>query len=238
MGIKQMIRNRFQQRNEQRDQQWWPPYDEAADREAAAVIERARNAEQEERAGDEWLEQYGQHARDEDEAYLRNYTMDWQAAHINERVQGPGPGYEEHNPEIEANDNYLSWLDDEGWGQERGNPPDSRLRDDDIERAANEYPEPAEKDGGTWMPRSPGDEWTFEQWAERHGYTDWQVEQAKMLEAQREERLALNEGRQIVSEIGAYAADPQYADVKDQIEDIGNYVRDVMGLGDREPGQL
>jgi hypothetical protein len=53
-----------------------------------------------------------------------------------------------------------------------------------------------------------------------------------------DEREARQEGRQIVSEIDAYAVDPQYADVKDQIEDISGYVKQVMGLGDREPGQL
>jgi hypothetical protein len=225
MGIRQMIRNRQQQRNEQRDGQWWPQYVEmrAADQEAEEVIARAHQAERDELAGDAWLQRYNQIERDEEEAYRRNAEMG---------------RAELQNPEIEANDDYLSWLDDEGWGQERGNPPDSRLRDDTIERAAEQYPEPAEKNAVTWMPRRPGDEWTFEHWAERHGYTDWQVEQAKMLEDEREARLAYNEGQRIAAEIHRAATDPQFADVKDQIEDIGNYVRDVMGLGDREPGQL
>jgi hypothetical protein len=110
MGIRQMIRNRQQQRNEQRDGQWWwPQYVEmrAADQEAEEVIARAHQAERDDLAGDAWLQRYNQIERDEEEAYRRNAEMG---------------RAELQNPEIEANDDYLSWLDDEGWGQESGNP--------------------------------------------------------------------------------------------------------------------
>ena len=187
-------------------------------------------------AHDEARYQREQSDRDEEEAYRRNAEMDRQADHINERVQGAGPGYEERAPEIDANDDYLSWLDDEGWGQEHGNPPDSVLRDLRLDRVAGHWPE--RKAEATEMHRGPGGEWAFEDWATSHGYSDRDIEQTEMLEADRENRLAFKEGKQIVSEIDRYAADPQYADVKDQIQEIGDYVRGIVGLGDREPGQL
>ena len=42
----------------------------------------------------------------------------------------------------------------------------------------------------------------------------------------------------MVDEIQRIADDPQYADVRDQIEEISGYVSRVMELGDQEPGEL
>jgi hypothetical protein len=168
--------------------------------------------------------QPGQRSRDEDEAYARNYAMDQQTA--------------ERALEVDENDRYLRWLDDEGWGQERGNPPDSWMRDHQIERASETYPEPEDKEGVTRVPRGPGGSWEFEEWADGHGFSEWDIEQAKMLEYEREQRLTEREGQQMVDEIQRIADDPQYADVRDQIEDISGYVRRVMELGDEEPGEL
>jgi hypothetical protein len=231
------IRQRLAARARQQYEADTARYDqEQADLEADAIIARARQAEQDELAGDEWLEEYNQHARDEDEAYDRNYTMDWQAAHINERVQGPGPGYDEVDPDQED----LDWEDKAEWGEEHGNPRDSVLRDLRLDRVAGRWPE--HKAEATEMPRGREGEWTFDDWASSRGYSDDDIVWVHGVEDHRadlrEDRLAEREGRQFVSEIDAYTADAQYADVKDQIEDIGKYVRQLMGLGDREPGEL
>ena len=335
-GIRAIIADR----RRREDQAFMARHDqEQADLEAEAVIERAR---QDELAGDVWLERYNQHDRDEEEAYRRNAVMDRQADHINERIQGLGPGYddaydlsdreadeineylnwcdgaewgeERGNPpdcvlrdvrleteaerwperkaaatemprgpdgdwnfstwavahgysldDIEwvhgiearrqlqregklgpypgrdypqANEHYLNWMDAEEWGNERGNPPESVIRDSTAQRYAEQYPERKPAYVATEMERGPNGEWTFEEWATAHDYTPELVDEVNMLHTERENRLAREEGKQIVSEIDRYAADPQYADVKDQIEDIGDYVRQVMGLTDREPGQL
>ena len=107
--------------------------------------------------------------RDEDEAYARNYATDKQAEHINSRVSGVGPGYEEEpgwmrraaekeDPEAAAADQkYLDWLEDEWQGHERGNPPKSRELDEQVALAAQYFPEPEEKDYVTVFPYEPGD---------------------------------------------------------------------------------
>ena len=178
-------------------------------------------------------------ARDEDEAYARNYAMDRQAERIAELTEGPGPGYEQPHEltDAEADEisDYLSWRDDESWGDERGNPPDCLLRDGRIETETERWPEPAEKDTVTEMPRSGDGSWTFEDWASSRGYSADDIELADRIE---EDRAAQREGAEITRQILAYADDSQYADVRDQIEGMAGYVRRVTGLCDREPGQL
>src|ERR1700683_4045771 len=180
----------------------------------------------------EWARQ--QIARDEDEAYARNAAIDRQEAEIAARTQGAGPGYEYE--EVDPDQEYLDWCADEMFGDERGNPPDSVLLDLQLDHYAERFPE--NRAEAAPMYRDADGDWTFEDWAEAAGYSEIDIEVTGQIEATREERLAQAEGRQIVSEIGAVAADPQYADVKDQIEDMGDYVRRVMGLTEREPGQL
>ena len=146
---------------------------------------------------------------------------------------------EKEDPEAAAADQkYLDWLEDEWQGHERGNPPKSRELDEQVALAAQYFPEPEEKDHVTVLPYEPGDDWTFGEWAAAHGYSQGEVELTSDLEADRESRLAQREGQQMVDEIQRIADDPQYADVRDQIEEISGYVSRVMELGDQEPGEL
>ena len=180
------------------------------------------------------------------EAYARNYAMDQQEARLRELTEGNGPGYEEvpawlrvtgipEPSEVEANERYLDWLDDEYDGYEKGNPPKSRELDEVTEAASTWYPE--HRDWPTTeVQRGENGHWEFEDWAQAHGYSDDDVARTYDVEGVRESRLAQREGQQMVDEIQRMADDPQYADVRDQIEDISGYVRQVMELG--EPGRL
>ena len=128
-----------------------------------------------------------QMTRDEDEAYARNYAMDKQAEHINSRVSGPGPGYEEvpgwirlgadkEDPEAAAADQkYLDWLDDEWHGYERGQPArSSRELDASHQRRIHVLPR-AEETGPRTVCSAAGDDWEFEEWAQAHGYSEGDV---------------------------------------------------------------
>jgi hypothetical protein len=182
-----------------------------------------------------------QRERDEDEAYARNWAMDRKA----EREEVPGwmligpTKPDPHDIQRERADEdlaYLDWLDAEWSGEERGNPPKSRELDEVIDGAARWYPESCERP--TVVERGPAGQWTFEDWAKAHHYTEDDIEITSNVESRREQRLAQREGEQMVAELDRVAEDPQYADVQDQIAEMTGYVKRVMELGEREPGQL
>lgn len=79
---------------------------------------------------------------------------------------------EEAEREEQAKDRaYDEYLADWQSGMEKGNPPDSRMLDEEIEHFARHYPEISEQEReqtGGWHEDHPG--WTFTAWAESRGW--------------------------------------------------------------------
>ena len=154
-------------------------------RETTVRVMGRKEARAERQSYDEWLKgsEDQEHAQaqmdamhedeayelDEDEAYARNYAMSQREAEADRASMYDDPS-----------ERYLDFRDREEWGEERGNPPDSMLRDLTIEQEAGRFPQT--KPEPTKVDRGADRSWTFEEWAQAHGYDELKISRANEIE--------------------------------------------------------
>lgn len=124
-------------------------------------------------------ERYDEWAAGEEEAYARNDEIDQDAMYDEGEV---------HEAEVDrdsmysyADAQYMNFREREMWGEEKGNPPDSPLRDREIDRAAVEWPETSVSAPDV-EPVAPNGDWTFDDWAAVHNYGELQINRANEIE--------------------------------------------------------
>jgi len=132
----------------------------------------------------------------------------------------------------EVNDRFMQRADAIEWGEETpGNPPDCMVRDMEIEHYAEKYPDrgPGQHDELD-MPRGANGEWTFEDWAETHGYGRDDINFVSDVE---ERRADVRAGRQLLAQHGEWEFPPG------RFEEVGRALRQIEEhRREREPADL
>jgi hypothetical protein len=124
-------------------------------------------------------ESYDQRAADEDAACARHGEID--QAEICDEGEVPEAEVDRDSMYSYADVQYMNFREREMWGEEKGNPPDSPLRDREIGRAAVEWPEASICAPDVELIAPDGD-WTFGDWAAVHNYGELQINRASEIE--------------------------------------------------------